>query len=388
MSAEPAADVAVVGLGGLGSAAACWAARMGARVVGLEQFPLGHDRGGSHDHSRLIRLAYHHPDYVRLAAAAYDVWDEVECAAGEQLVHLTGGIDMFGPDAPLGRDVYAAGMIEGGAEVELLTGADVSARWPQLAPPGDVPALAHARAGFVASERATAAHQRLAREAGAELLDGCAVTAVRPSGRDLLVEADGRTIRCRSVILAAGAWLNELLEPLGASLPLTVSQEQISYLAADDLDRFRPDRFPVWIWHGARTFYGFPAFGERAVKAAEDQGGAEVTARTRSFDPDPEATERLHRFVSDLIPGLGAPVLTKTCLYTMTPDRDFVISALPGHVGIVASVADGHGFKFASLLGRMLAEIALGRTPAPDLERFRADRPALAPGRDPSPARV
>ena len=109
MSAEPAADVAVVGLGGLGSAAACWAARMGARVVGLEQFPLGHDRGGSHDHSRLIRLAYHHPDYVRLAATAYDVWDEVERAAGEQLVHLTGGIDMFGPDAPLGRDVYAAG---------------------------------------------------------------------------------------------------------------------------------------------------------------------------------------------------------------------------------------------------------------------------------------
>ena len=213
-------------------------------------------------------------------------------------------------------------------------------------------------------------------------------TAVRPSGRDLLVEADGRTIRCRSVILSAGAWLNELLEPLGASLPLTVSQEQISYLAADDLDRFRPDRFPVWIWHGARTYYGFPAFGERAVKAAEDQGGAEVTARTRSFDPDPDATERLHRFVSDLIPGLGAPVLTKTCLYTMTPDRDFVISALPQHPGIVAAVADGHGFKFASLLGRMLAEIALGRTPSPDLERFRADRPALAPGRDPSPARV
>lgn len=113
-----------------------------------------------------------------------------------------------------------------------------------------------------------------------------------------------------------------------------------------------------------------------------------MTARTRSFDPDPDATERLHRFVSDLIPGLGAPVLTKTCLYTMTPDRDFVISALPQHPGIVAAVADGHGFKFASLLGRMLAEIALGHTPSPHLERFRADRPALAPGRDPSPARV
>src|SRR4029077_8779681 len=186
----------------------------------------------------------------------------IERAAGEQLVHLTGGIDMFGPDAPLGRDVYAAGMIEGGAEVELLTGGDVSARWPQLAPPGDVPALAHARAGFVASERATAAHQRLARGPGAELVAGCAATAVRPSGKDLLVEANGRTVRCRSVILSAGAWLNELLEPLGAVLPLTVSQEQVSYLAADDLDRFRPDRFPVWIWHGARTYYGFPAFGE------------------------------------------------------------------------------------------------------------------------------
>ena len=240
MSGARTADVLVVGLGGIGSAVAYWAARLGARVVGVEQFGLGHDRGGSHDHTRLIRLAYHHADYVRLAMAAYDVWADVELAAGEQFVHLTGGVDMFSPTAVLSRDVYASAMAEAGAAPELLTGADVARRWPQLSPSADVPAFVHDRAGFVASERATAAHQRLALAAGAELVDGCRVRAVRTDGRGVAVETDHGLWRSRSVVLAAGAWLNDLLEPLGSALPLTVTQEQVSYMAASDLELFGP----------------------------------------------------------------------------------------------------------------------------------------------------
>jgi sarcosine oxidase len=388
VSGEHRADVVVVGLGGIGSAAAYWCARAGADVVGLEQFQLGHTRGGSHDHSRLIRLAYHHPDYVRLAAQAFDVWHEVETAAGEQLVHITGGVDMFPASATLGRDVYAAAMRDAGIEPELLTGAEVAERWPAFAPPDDVEAMAHDRAGFVASERATAAHQRLARESGAVLHERCPVTAVRPQGDDVVVESREGSWRCRSVVLACGAWLNELLGPIGGTLPLTVTQEQISYLGSDDLEPFREGRFPVWIWHGTPTFYGFPVFGEQAVKAAEDHGGPVVTADTRSFEPDAAATERLCRFTSMLLPGLGRPVLSKTCLYTMTPDRDFVISALPEHRGVVLAVADGHGFKFASLLGRMLAGIALRRPPEPGAERFSAARPALRRPEGTAPIRV
>jgi sarcosine oxidase len=193
--------------------------------------------------------------------------------------------------------------------------------------------------------------------------------------------------RCGAVIAAAGAWLNEVLAPLGEQLPLTVTQEQVSYLTTDRLDRFAPDRFPVWIWHGTPTFYGFPAFGERAVKAAEDHGGPEVTAHTRSMQPDTGAERRLVEFVRTLLPDLGEPVRSATCLYTLTPDRDFVISPLPRHPRVVAAVGDGHGYKFASLIGKLLAQLALGEEPSVDVSRFRADRPSLRGG-ERAPARV
>jgi sarcosine oxidase len=385
---ESRVDVAVAGLGGMGSAAAYWAAAMGASVAGFEQYPLGHDRGGSHDHSRLIRLAYHDAEYVRMAEQAFAVWAEVERAAGERLVVMTGGVDMFAPEAPLGREVYASSLEQAGAAFERVSGAEVRRRWPQLRPPDGVDALLHPRAGLVASDRANAAHQRLARAAGARLFERCAVRSVRPDGPGIVVDtADGRW-RCGSLIAAAGAWLNDLLAPLGAPLPLTVTQEQISYLAAEDLDQYAAERFPVWIWHGTPTFYGFPVFGERAVKVAEDHGGPVVTAQTRSMAPDAEAEQRVVSFARGLLPGLGGPVRSKTCLYTLTPDRDFVISPLPRHSNVVAAVTDGHGFKFASLIGKLLAEAALGRPASFDLSRFRADRPALAEMRGSSPRRV
>jgi sarcosine oxidase len=374
---ETRSDVVVAGLGGMGSAAAYWAASMGASVAGFDQYPLGHDRGGSHDHSRLIRLAYHHADYVRMAERAYDVWAEVEQTAGERLVVMAGGVDMFAPDAPLGREVYASSLEQAGAEFELVTGADVRDRWPQLQPPQNVDVLLHPRAGLVASDRANAAHQRLARAAGADLRERCAVRSLRQDGSDVVVETAEGTWRCRAVIAAAGAWLNDLLEPLDARLPLTVTQEQISYLAAADLSQFDEQRFPVWIWHGTPTFYGFPVFGERAVKVAEDHGGPVVSAHTRSMEPDAAAEQRVVSFARDVLPGLGDPVRSKTCLYTLTPDRDFVISPLPRHPNVIAAVTDGHGFKFASLIGKLLAEMALGRPTSFDATRFRADRPEL-----------
>jgi sarcosine oxidase len=305
------------------------------------------------------------------------VWAEVEQAAGEWLVVVTGGVDMFASDAPLGREVYASSLEQAGAAFERVTGADVRRRWPQLEPPEEVEVLVHPQAGLVAADRANAAHQRLARAAGARLVERCPIRSLRADGPDIVVEAAAGAWRCRTLIASAGAWLNELLEPLGESLPLTVTQEQISYLAAADLAEFAEQRFPVWIWHGTPTFYGFPAFGERAVKVAEDHGGPVVTAHTRSMEPDPAAEQRVVSFVREVLPGLGRPVRSKTCLYTLTPDRDFVISPLPGLPSVIAAVTDGHGFKFASLIGRLLAEMALGRPTSADVSRFRADRPAM-----------
>ncbi|MDP9143941.1 MAG: FAD-dependent oxidoreductase, partial [Actinomycetota bacterium] len=165
--------VAVLGLGGIGSAAAYWASRrLGADVLGIEQFELGHDRGGSEDHSRIIRLSYHTPAYVELAKAAYGAWEQVEVDSGEQLVLRTGGLDLAPADASIGLDSYRTSMTAAGVPFEELDAAEVMRRWPQWRLPDDVTALFQERSGIAMASRANATHRRLAAENGATLVDG------------------------------------------------------------------------------------------------------------------------------------------------------------------------------------------------------------------------
>ncbi|MGH8574730.1 MAG: FAD-dependent oxidoreductase, partial [Gammaproteobacteria bacterium] len=180
------------------------------------------------------------------------------------------------------------------------------------------------------------------------------------------------------LVLAAGAWTNSLLNQLGIDWPLTVTQEQVTYFATPNLREFAPDRFPIWIWRAPEEFYGFPIYGEVATKAGQDVGGEEVTAATRTFEPNLSTKERLIRFLETYIPRfLGPELYTKTCLYTMPPDRHFVIDAVPGHPRITVAVDAGHAFKFATLIGRILSQLVVdGRTEYP-IQPFRADRPAL-----------
>jgi len=169
------------------------------------------------------------------------------------------------------------------------------------------------------------------------------------------------------------------------TLPLEVTQEQVTYFASPRLKRFSPDRFPVWIWMDDPCYYGFPVFGEQAVKVAQDAGGKPVTAESRSFEPDPENFARVESFTRKVLPEALGPVLyTKTCLYTLTPDRDFVIDNVPRHQGICIAIGAGHAFKFASVIGRVLSELAAdGRTPT-DISPFTFTRPIL---RESNPAK-
>jgi sarcosine oxidase len=183
------------------------------------------------------------------------------------------------------------------------------------------------------------------------------------------------------VIVAADAWTNELLAPLGASLPLTITQEQVSWFTPTvDPALFAPDRFPIWIWMDEPSFYGFPTHGHPGPKIGQDVGGREVTPATRTFDRDEAAHRRVLDFLAAHLPGMaGEPFLTKSCLYTLTPDRDFVLDALPGHPEVLVALGSAHGYKFASVIGRILAELALdGATPpAAEIGAFRLDRPIL-----------
>ena len=375
-------EAIVIGLGAIGSAAAYWLSRrLGGRVLGLEQFELDHSNGASADHSRIIRLSYHRPAYVRLGKRAYETWAAVEAESGERIVTVTGGLDLWPADPRIPKADYVDSLTAEGVPFELLDSAEVMRRWPQWRLEPDVTALWQRQGGLADPFKGNAAHRRLAREHGATLLDRTRVTGLREAGGgDIEVVTDAWTFRTGRLILAADAWTNGLLAAFGRKLPLQVTREQVTYFACPDPAAFAPDRVPVWIWMDDPSFYGFPTYGEAGPKAAQDCGGQPVDPDRRTFERDEAAFSRVTTFLEGHLPGaLGPPIYTKTCLYTLTPDRDFVVDRVPDRPGTIVALGAGHGFKFASVLGRIATELAVdGVTPsAPELEGFRIDRPIL-----------
>ena len=375
-------DLIVVGLGALGSAAAYWAStRPGTRVLGLERFEFGHGNGASADHSRIIRLSYHRPDYVRLAKRAYKSWEAVEEESGERIVTVTGGIDLWPADAAIPQSDYTASLAAEDVPFELLDAAEVMRRWPQWRLSDGTVGLFQERGGIADPNRGNAAHRRLATTRGATLRVHARVSAIREAGGAYQVDtAGGETHTAARVIVTADAWTNDLLASFDRRLPLTVTKEQVTYFACPDPGAFSPDRFPVWIWMDEPSFYGFPTCGEPGPKAAQDCGGQPVDPETRTFERDEEAFTRVTDFLGAHLPSaLAPPLLTRTCLYTLTPDREFVVDRLPEAPGVFVGLGAAHGFKYASVLGRVLAELALdGETPsAGEIGAFVIDREVL-----------
>ena len=376
----------VVGCGGLGSAALYWLARAaGGRVLGLERHELGHVRGASQDHSRIIRYAQHQDAYADLAPAAYATWRDVERVSGQRLVTETGGLVIEDVSERLGADTgsrniggYAAVADRHGVDFELLDASAVMRRWPQFRLSGTERAMYQRRSGIVDAARANATHVALARGLGAEVREHSPVRALRDAGGHVEVVLDDEVIRAEHVVVTADARTNEVIEGLGTTLPLTVTQEQVTYYATPNLLDFSPARFPVFMWHGADNFYGFPVYGEVATKLGQHMGGPEVTADSRTFEPDPLRRKRQEEFLAEHLPGFGGPELySKTCLYTIPPDQHFVVDHVPGVPRVSVGVGAGHAFKFASLLGRILADLATtGTTPHP-VSTFAMGRRAL-----------
>ena len=372
-------DVIVLGLGGIGSGAAYWLAKRGVRVLGIEQFELGHARGESHDHSRIIRLSYVTPPYVRLAKEAYAAWESVERDSGEQLVFKTGGLDVGPQDGAIPLEGYAQAMAACGVPFEWLDTREIRKRWPAFTVGEGVRGLFQSDGGIVAAEHATAAHQRAARAHGATLLERTPVATTRANGGEIDVEAGGKRYRARALVVAAGPWSGRVLAQFDVRLPLEVTKEQAMYFRARNVERFALGRFPVWIWMDDPSFYGFPVFGEGgAVKVTQDAGGKPVDADTRTFEEDPAITQRVSCFLERYLPdAYGALHLVKTCLYTLTPDRDFVIDTLPEHPNVSVAIGAGHAFKFASVIGRVLSELATSGTTSSGIADFEIDRPIL-----------
>jgi sarcosine oxidase len=368
-------DVIVVGGGGMGTAAAWQLARRGARTMLLEQFSPGHDRGSSHGESRIIRLAYfEHPDYVPLLRAAYALWRETERASGEALLTITGGLEL-GPEGGVLVQGNLASARRHGLEHELLDAAAIRARLPAFRAEAGEAGVFQPESGVLAVERCVRAQAALARAAGADVREGVSVRAVLPDGGGVRVESDAGVFRAGRAVVAAGPWAGRLLASLG--LPLVVARQTVAWFAPRRADLFAPGRFPIFIWERPEGFfYGFPIVGRPGVKVARPGGGAAVTPETvdREFHAADEAP--LRRFLERCLPEAAGELLGgSVCLYTNTPDGDFVIDLHPGAPQIaLAAGFSGHGFKFAPVVGAILADLALAGRTAHPIGRFRAAR--------------
>jgi len=375
-------DYIVLGCGGIGSGALYWLARRaGSDVLGIEQFPLFHHNGGSQDHSRIIRLAYHQEKYARLTPYTYRAWETVMEESGVQIVTETGGIQIGYADSPYAQDIenYAAAMDRADIPYDRFGADELRHRFPQYQPNDEVIVLYQQKTGIADPSRGNAAHITLAEGYGATVLDENPVIDLIPDGETgVTVVTEKGTFTCNRLVITAGAWSQNLLAKVGFHLPLTVTQEQVTYYRTPHLKDFAIGRFPVFQWKDDFSHYGFPVYGEVATKAAIDASGETVTTETRDFEPNRAREEKLTRFLEDRIPKFVGPKLyTKTCLYAMPPDRDFLLDCLPGRPQIITCVGAGHAYKFASLLGQILSELAIDGTTEHDLTEFTSTRPAI-----------
>ena len=363
-------DVIVVGTGGMGTAAACQLARRGGRVLGLDRFPLAHDRGSSHGQTRLIRQAYYeHPDYVPLLLRAYESWRELEAATGRRLL-VESGVVMAGPP---GGAVVSGTLVSArthGLRVETLGPAEAEARWPVFRIPGDWQVVHEPQGGYLFVEDCVRAHADVAAAHGAELRSGVAVHDWRIVGDGVVVETDAGPCAAAKLVLCPGPWADELLKL--PHLPLTVLRKSLFWYEppANQEGSFDAGRLPGFAFDTpAGFFYGFPRLDERGVKIAEHTGGRPVSdplALDRSVDPVEQA--RIEEWIATHPPGLGHDRRHHaTCLYTMSPDAHFVLGLHSDHPQVaIAAGFSGHGFKFASVVGEVLADLALdGRTSQP-----------------------
>ena len=372
-------DVIVVGVGAMGSSACFHLARRGARALGLEQFDIPHALGSSHGASRMIRLAYYeHTDYVPLLRRAYELWHDLERLSGQKLLYLTGGLYMGHPEGEVIAGSLRAAK-QHGLEHELLSPREVAERFPQFTNPDDLVGLIEPQAGFLVPERVVSAYAEAALRAGAQL-----------HGREMVVhwsaDHDGITVRttrdeyrAKHLILCGGPWTSTLLRDLGVEL--VVTRQVLAWVWPEEADQFALGKLPVWaIDRGDGTLhYGFPMIPDvPGFKLAHHGPGAQTDPDKVIRDVLPGDEQTFRPILRRMIPAADGPLLSlRICLYTNSPDSHFILDRHPRHRNVtIACGFSGHGFKFASVIGEALTDLALhGNSRLPvhflSLSRFR-----------------
>ena len=371
-------DAIVVGLGAMGSATLFHLARRGLSVLGLEQFSPGHQFGSSHGDSRIIRETYfEHPLYVPLVQRAHELWRELEEASGTPLMTITGGLMIGPPDGSVVSGTLRSAR-EHGLPHEILTPSDLHERFPAFELEGDVVAVMDPRAGYLDPEACNTAHIDAARTAGAEARFDEPVLEWTPDGDRVRVRTQNGSYTAAHLVLAGGAWTKSLVRELG--LPLTIERQTVFWFESDNLNTdYHTADFPIYAYEykAGHICYGFPRL-PRGMKASVMHSG--------ELADNPESVRRvvkgdevkpLRDALRPVLPQLAEAEVRESsvCIFTNTPDHDFVIDFHPEHRQVlISSPCSGHGFKFASAIGELQADLITGGNSRFDLSPFRANR--------------
>jgi sarcosine oxidase len=374
-------DAVVVGLGAMGSAALYQLSRRGKRVLGLEAFAPGHQLGSWHGESRVIRMAYYeHPNYVPLLRRAYELWREVEQDSGEDLLTVTGGLMIGTPESEL-VDGSLRSAQQHGLEYEMLPAHEVQRRYPAFHLQADEVALWEPRAGFLRPERCVASFVRGAQAAGADAHYGEPVRAWQVAATGVEIQTSSGAYLADQVVFACGARMSGVLRD--TIPPITAERIPLFWMQPTEPDLFARPRLPIYLWEvGAGDhFYGFPHVEWPGVKVARHHSGEYCDPDRVERAVTSEDERRLRSAIGERIPALnGAVVSSLVCLYENSPDGHFLIDRLPTCPNVIyAGGFSGHGFKFASVVGEILADLVTRDRATPDADFLRAERLGARP---------
>jgi sarcosine oxidase len=360
----------------MGSATLFHLARRGLRVLGLERFDLVHEYGSSHGLTRIIRLAYwEHPTYVALLRRAYELWRELESLAGERLLHITGSVDAGPEGGAIFEGALASSRLHGLAH-EVMDGDELHRRYPGYRLPKQIRCLYQPDGGFLVPERCDVAHVEQALALGAEVRCREEVLDWEVNGGRVRVRTSRGAYEAGRLVVCAGPWASKLIPALAG---LAVPERQVlAWLQPTRPDRFRPAVFPVFnleVEEG--RFYGFPSFLIPGFKFGKyHHRGGRVDPDTVNRNPEPEDEELLRAFARRYFPeGEGPTLMLKACMFTNTPDRHFILDRHPAHPEIsIAAGFSGHGYKFCSVIGEVMADLVQDERGRHDIEFFRLGR--------------
>ena len=356
-------DAIVVGLGTMGSATAYQLAKRGLRTLGLEQFEIPHGKGANHGYSRVIRQAYfEHPDYVPLLKRAYELWHQIEAESAQKMLHITGALYLGTP----GCETLAGTLLAGRTyklPVHELSRKDVLDRYPHLVIPQDHVGLWEEPAGFVVPEKSITAHCLAALQYGAELHGHEGVTSWTSDANGVTVTTPLATYRAEKIVFCGGAWSDRLITDLG--IPLTVTRQVLGWIWPKKPELYQPGKWPVWVVDypgpGGGNYYGFPMMPDNpGFKVALHKRAMVVNPDKVVREPLPGDEETFRPVVRQFMPDADGPTLAiRACLYTNSPDFHFILDTHPKHPRVsLACGFSGHGFKFATVVGEAMADLA------------------------------